>query len=133
MTDKIQTDYKSLKEFTENASHEIQTPLAVINSKLELLMQSENFSETRNYESVFIESEDGMKTGIGVRRNRYLLPYNSVEAIHIEIASARTVVSMQTVTNVARRVHITVYPSVDTGVRSELNGTILVTTILAKG
>lgn len=32
-------DYVLLKEFTENASHELQTPLAVIRSKLELLMQ----------------------------------------------------------------------------------------------
>jgi len=29
-----------LKEFTENASHEIQTPLAIIKNKLEILLQS---------------------------------------------------------------------------------------------
>ena len=44
MTKKIATDYHSLKEFTENASHELQTPLAIIQSKLELLIQSENLS-----------------------------------------------------------------------------------------
>ena len=33
------SDYQSLKRFTEDASHEIQTPLAVIQSKLETLMQ----------------------------------------------------------------------------------------------
>ena len=33
-------DYHSLKEFSENASHELQTPLAIIQGKLELLMQS---------------------------------------------------------------------------------------------
>lgn len=32
-------DYQLLKEFTENASHEIQTPLAIIRSKLDLLIQ----------------------------------------------------------------------------------------------
>lgn len=42
MTDKIRNDYQNLKEFTENASHEIQTPLAIIRSKLELMIQSEN-------------------------------------------------------------------------------------------
>lgn len=31
--------YKSQKEFTENASHELQTPLAIFQAKLELLMQ----------------------------------------------------------------------------------------------
>lgn len=41
MTMKAQEDYSSLKEFTENASHEMQTPLAIIRGKLELLMESE--------------------------------------------------------------------------------------------
>lgn len=40
MTRKAQADYRSLKEFTENASHEVQTPLAVIRGKLELLLES---------------------------------------------------------------------------------------------
>jgi signal transduction histidine kinase len=39
MIQKNRNDYESLKEFTENASHEIQTPLAIIKSKAELLLQ----------------------------------------------------------------------------------------------
>jgi signal transduction histidine kinase len=39
LTRKVISDYQSLKRFTEDASHEIQTPLAVIQSKLEILMQ----------------------------------------------------------------------------------------------
>lgn len=42
---KAQQDYRSLKEFTENASHELQTPLAVIQSKLDILIQNEKLSE----------------------------------------------------------------------------------------
>jgi signal transduction histidine kinase len=38
-------DYLLLKEFTENASHEMQTPLAIIQSKLDLFIQNENLSE----------------------------------------------------------------------------------------
>ena len=38
-------DYETLKEFSENASHEIQTPLAIIKSKSELLLQDERLSE----------------------------------------------------------------------------------------
>ena len=45
LTHQISTDYHALKEFTENASHEIQTPLAIIRSKLENLIQSENLQE----------------------------------------------------------------------------------------
>ncbi|HVS96797.1 MAG TPA: HAMP domain-containing sensor histidine kinase, partial [Puia sp.] len=41
MTDKAREDYQSLKEFTENASHELQTPTAIIRGKLDLLMESD--------------------------------------------------------------------------------------------
>jgi signal transduction histidine kinase len=39
LTLKVISDYQSLKRFTEDASHEIQTPLSVLQSKLEALMQ----------------------------------------------------------------------------------------------
>lgn len=38
-------EYKSLKEFTEEVNHEIQTPVAVIKSKIELLLQDGDISE----------------------------------------------------------------------------------------
>jgi signal transduction histidine kinase len=44
LTQQIKTDYKNLKEFTENVSHESQTPLSIISSKLELLMQGTNYN-----------------------------------------------------------------------------------------
>jgi signal transduction histidine kinase len=37
--------YIQQKEFAENASHELQTPLAIVQSKLELLMQSQSLSK----------------------------------------------------------------------------------------
>ncbi|MBC7828852.1 MAG: HAMP domain-containing histidine kinase [Chitinophagaceae bacterium] len=45
MTQKINQDYESLKTFADNASHEMQTPVAVINSKLDLLIQDHQLSE----------------------------------------------------------------------------------------
>lgn len=42
LTNKLQQDYKSLKEFTENASHEIQTPLAIILMRLDEVLQEDN-------------------------------------------------------------------------------------------
>lgn len=45
LTDKVSRDYKNLKEFTENMSHETQTPLAIIHSRLDVLMQGENLNE----------------------------------------------------------------------------------------
>lgn len=49
MADKMQQDYRSLKEFTENASHEMQTPLALINAKVEQLIQTELLSEAQTH------------------------------------------------------------------------------------
>jgi len=41
MSARVTTEYQGLKTFTENASHEMMTPLAVITSKLDLLIQDE--------------------------------------------------------------------------------------------
>jgi signal transduction histidine kinase len=46
MTQKISNDYKEQKEYTENVSHEIQTPLAIISAKADELLQSENLKKT---------------------------------------------------------------------------------------
>jgi signal transduction histidine kinase len=48
VTRQASQDYTSLKEFTENASHEMQTPLAIIRSKLDLLIQDERLSENQS-------------------------------------------------------------------------------------
>ncbi len=48
MTGKARADYRALKEFTENTSHELQTPLAVIRGKLELLLESPLTDEQGN-------------------------------------------------------------------------------------
>jgi two-component system sensor histidine kinase QseC len=41
MTDMAITEYGLVKEFSENASHELQTPLSVLRSKLELLADTD--------------------------------------------------------------------------------------------
>jgi signal transduction histidine kinase len=48
LTQQIKSDYLHLKEFTENVSHESQTPLSIISSKVELLMQETNYTKKQN-------------------------------------------------------------------------------------
>jgi len=45
MTSKAISDYKNLKEFAENASHELQTPLSIMKGKLELLTETDLSAE----------------------------------------------------------------------------------------
>lgn len=47
MSQKNIEDYIVMKEFTENMAHEVQTPLAVISSKIEQCMQDKNLSENQ--------------------------------------------------------------------------------------
>ncbi len=59
MTAKISSDFQSLKAFTENASHEIQTPLSIIKNKTENLLQTENLNEALAKQLIEIHSAAG--------------------------------------------------------------------------
>ncbi len=60
MTGKMYHDYVNMKEFTENAAHEMQTPIAAAQSKLELLLQSPDLHETQV--TAIIEVADALKS-----------------------------------------------------------------------
>ncbi|MFM9986081.1 MAG: sensor histidine kinase [Flavobacteriales bacterium] len=75
LTNRIQSDYRSLKQFTENASHEIQTPLAIIRAKLELLMQTNNL----NNEQMQLVKETFETTNRLSKLNQSLLLLSKIE------------------------------------------------------
>ena len=55
LSEKALSEYRSLKEFSEDLSHELQTPVAVIKNKIELLLQEEyrDNSVIDNLQSVY--------------------------------------------------------------------------------
>ena len=55
MTKRIYQDYSTLRSFTENASHEMQTPLAIIQSKVETLLQDTQANEKTLQQLLTIE------------------------------------------------------------------------------
>lgn len=75
MTNRINADYLNLKEYTENASHEIQNPLAIINSKMELLLQSGDLSE-KQYKAVIDSYEASNRLS---RLNKILILLAKIE------------------------------------------------------
>ncbi|AMR31681.1 hypothetical protein A0256_09735 [Mucilaginibacter sp. PAMC 26640] len=48
MAERVGKDYQNLKAFTENASHELMTPISVINSKLDTLLQTDEFTHNQS-------------------------------------------------------------------------------------
>ena len=71
MTGKIYKDYVNMKEFTENAAHEMQTPVAVVLSKLELLLQDTNLKEEQ-VQSI-LQSTDALRQLSKLNKNLLLL------------------------------------------------------------
>ena len=47
LTTKIQVDYRNLKQFTEDVSHEMQTPLAIIQAKIDNIINDTNINESQ--------------------------------------------------------------------------------------
>jgi signal transduction histidine kinase len=45
LTDKVRSDYKNLKQFTEDVSHELQTPLAIIQAKVDTIINGEALND----------------------------------------------------------------------------------------
>lgn len=63
--------YNQQKEFADNASHELQTPLAIIQSKLELLMQNQSLT-TEQY-AIIEEALSALTRVTRINKNLLLL------------------------------------------------------------
>lgn len=75
MTAKMISDYKIQKKFTENASHEFQTPLAIIKGKIDLLLQESSLNEGSMDLLVSIEEATSRLS----RMNKSLLLLSKIE------------------------------------------------------
>ncbi|MCB0630131.1 MAG: ATP-binding protein [Saprospiraceae bacterium] len=75
MAEKLQRDFRNLRRFTENASHEMQTPLAIMRNQVDLLLQSNDRSEA-DYEKIRYLSEAISRLG---KLNKALLLLTRIE------------------------------------------------------
>ena len=67
--------YEEQKQFIENASHELQTPLAIVRGKVELLAESDSLTEQQMKELDEIYST----LGRAVKLNKSLLLLSRIE------------------------------------------------------
>lgn len=70
LTERSHREYMALREFTENASHEIQTPLSIIQSKLDRLSQLEITEEMARY---IVQAKSGADRLSKMNKNLLLL------------------------------------------------------------
>ncbi|MBP6812001.1 MAG: hypothetical protein KA138_10805 [Saprospiraceae bacterium] len=75
LTLQVRKEFQSVRKFTENASHELQTPLAVIQNKLEMLLQDETLNEIQTRQMVII----GQSARRMARLNQSLLLLSKIE------------------------------------------------------
>jgi len=75
MIGRVEKEYNSLKEFTENASHEIQTPISVLAGKIDGLLQDESLSREQSRQLYEIQKVSGKLS----RLNKALLKLTKIE------------------------------------------------------
>ncbi|RKD16122.1 hypothetical protein BCY91_04330 [Pelobium manganitolerans] len=82
LIERTENAQKLQKEFSENAAHELQTPLAIIKSKLDLMLQDEQLSEKQ---SQLIDDIYQVLQKLG-DLNKNLLFLNKIENQQFELA-----------------------------------------------
>ena len=92
MANKIHTDYINMKEFTEDAAHEMQTPLAVAQSRMELLLQDINLTEEQ-IDSIMEASEAIKRLG---KLNQSLLLLAKIENKQYETSETVSLMAITT-------------------------------------
>ncbi|HEY9488240.1 MAG TPA: HAMP domain-containing sensor histidine kinase [Chryseosolibacter sp.] len=123
MTGKARSDYRALKEFTENASHELQTPLAIIRGKLELLLESPLTEEQGNQILSALNSIEKLSkinhslTLLNKLENQEfaaLEPINLTQHVHTILEDLSELIEMKSISlkkDIAPNVRIVLHPS----------------------
>lgn len=121
--------YQTQKEFTENASHELQTPLAILKNKLDLLLQNENLTE-KQYQIVE-EMNKALTRSSRINKNLLLLAkidnsqFDTSEKIQIDSLLRQTTELLE---EHFRQKNITLKSYIDPGIN--VNGNIALTEVL---
>ncbi|QHI36157.1 putative sensor-like histidine kinase YedV [Kordia antarctica] len=92
LTNKVRTDYENLKQFTENVSHEMQTPLAIIQAKIDNLINEQEIND-KQFEQVSSIQKDIQRLKQLNKRITTLTKIDNNQFINIENVSLTDLVS----------------------------------------
>jgi signal transduction histidine kinase len=87
MLDRLETAFKSQKNFITNASHELRTPLTAITGQLEVILMQERSSE--EYKRVIVSVLDDIKNLNSISNRLLLLAQASAELAEVNIKPLR--------------------------------------------
>jgi len=84
LTDKVRADYENLKQFTEDVSHEMQTPLAIIQAKIDNII-NEHGINVRQYEQITSIQKDIKRLKQLNKRITTLTKIDNNQFVNVEI------------------------------------------------
>ena len=117
--------YKVQKEFTENASHELQTPMAILKNKLDILLQSDDLT-ARQYR-IAEEMNAALTRSSRINKNLLLLAKidnNQFDGSELIYFDALLQQSMETLREHFDHKNITVISSIVTAVKVKGNSSL---------
>lgn len=104
LTDKVRFDYKNLKQYTEDVSHELQTPLAIIQAKIENIINGDNLNEIQFEHLTSIQKDIQRLTQMNKRLTLLTKIENNqfvkIDRINIKDHITETVTKFQELSNV---------------------------------
>ncbi|WP_154855562.1 sensor histidine kinase [Cyclobacterium xiamenense] len=123
MSLRLLSDYKIVKEFSENLSHEIQTPIAITSGKLELLLNSPINDQQAKWIAAAYQSTQKMSKTVHSLATLAKLENQEFEGnqrldlsqlIHQSIAGYEELIAIKNIrlhSNIAPEVHIEMHPN----------------------
>jgi hypothetical protein len=110
LTQKVRADYGNLKQFTEDVSHEMQTPLAIMQAKIETLMNDHDLS-TKQYGDLSSLQQDIQRLKQLNKRLSLLVKidnnqFAALETINLDQILKEAVENLRELTDIQIRQHI---------------------------
>ena len=92
LTNKVKIDYENLKQFTENVSHEIQTPLAIIQAKIDNIINEHSIND-KQFEQVTSIQKDIQRLKQLNKKITILTKIDNNQFVNIEEVSISQIVN----------------------------------------